>query len=156
MLGRIRSYFDTHLNPAPEEDQEHALQLATCALLFEMAKADFRISAQELQSMRQAAKAVMDIDDGTADTLIAMAEQEVAEATSLYQFTRLINDHYSPEQKARLAKGLWIIAYADGQVDKYEEHYLRKLADLLYIPHSVFIRTKLEAQADRARRGAPG
>ena len=43
-----------------------------------------------------------------------------------------------------------MVAYADGHVDKYEEHYLRKLGNLLYVPHSVFIQTKLEVQRERA------
>jgi uncharacterized tellurite resistance protein B-like protein len=144
MLAKIKLFFDTRLATEQADDSEHALRLAACALLFEMVKADFQISANELQAMRSAVKIAMNIDDGTADTLIELAQQESDEATSLYQFTRLINDHYSPEQKKKLVKALWMIAYADGHVDKYEEHYLRKLVDLLYVPHSVFIQTKLE------------
>lgn len=147
MLAKIKLFFDSRLAPQPEQDPEQALQLAACALLFEMVKADFEISASELQTMRSAVKEVMDIDDGTADTLIQLAQEESEAATSLYQFTRLINDHYSLEQKRELIKALWMIAFADGQVDRYEEHYLRKLVDLLYVPHSLFIQTKLEVQA---------
>lgn len=146
MLARIKTFFDERLNPIDPEDTERSVQLAACTLLFEMVKADHQISARELESMRGAVKTVMEIDDSTADELIEMAEQEAEESTSLYQFTRLVNDHYSPEQKARLAEGLWMIAYADGKIDKYEEHYLRKLAGLLYIPHSIFIQTKLSAK----------
>jgi uncharacterized tellurite resistance protein B-like protein len=150
MLAKIKLFFDTQLAKESAQDPEHALQLAACALLFEMVKADFEISASELESMRSAVKSVMAIDDGTADTLIELARQESQDATSLYQFTRLINDNYSHEQKRKLIKALWMIAYADGQVDKYEEHYLRKLIDLLYISHSVFIQTKLEVQQEIA------
>jgi uncharacterized tellurite resistance protein B-like protein len=146
MLAKIKLFFDSRLITDSVEDSEQTLQLAACALLFEMVKADFEISARELQSMRSAIKSVFTIDDGTADALIELAQQESEEATSLYQFTRLINDHYSKQQKQKLVKALWTIAYADGQVDKYEEHYLRKIVDLLYIPHSVFIQTKLEVQ----------
>ena len=150
MLARIRTFFDTRLAGEHTEDSERALQLAACALLFEMVKADFAISAQELASLRDAAKAALDIDDGTADELIALAEQEAEAATSLYQFTRLVNDHYTVAQKARLTKALWRVAYADGHIDKYEENYLRKLGNLLYVPHTVFIQTKLEVQRERA------
>lgn len=151
MLTRFKTFFDDRLSPESADDSEQAIRLAACALLFEMVKADFEISAAELQTMRQAVKHVMRIDDGTADALIEMAEQEAREATSLYQFTQLINSHYSAQQKADLIRAQWMIAYADGRVDKYEEHYLRKLADLLYVPHSTFIRTKLEVQQSRQR-----
>ncbi len=146
MLAKIKLFFDARLAPQPEEDPEQALQLAACALLFEMVKADFEISASELQTMRNAVKKVMGIDDSTADTLIQLAQEESEAATSLYQFTRLINDNYSLEQKRELVKALWMIAFADGQVHRYEEHYLRNLVDLLYVPHSLFIQTKLEVQ----------
>jgi uncharacterized tellurite resistance protein B-like protein len=153
MLAKIKLFFDARLAPQPEEDPEQALQLAACALLFEMVKADFEVSASELQTMRSAVKNVIGIDDSTADTLIQLAQEETETATSLYQFTRLINDHYSLEQKRELVKALWMIAFADGQVDRYEEHYLRKLVDLLYIPHSLFIQTKLEVQQQAQTRG---
>ena len=146
MLGRIKTFFDSRLTPEPDENPEKALQLAACALLFEMVKADFEISASELQAMRRAVQTVIKIDDGTADTLIQLAQEESEAATSLYPFTRLINDNYSLEQKRELVKALWMIAFADGRVDRYEEHYLRKLVDLLYVPHSLFIQTKLEVQ----------
>jgi uncharacterized tellurite resistance protein B-like protein len=55
----------------------------------------------------------------------------------------LINDEFNLEQKKKLMKAMWQIAYADGQLDKYEEHYLRKISELLYIPHSQFIQQKL-------------
>jgi uncharacterized tellurite resistance protein B-like protein len=150
MLGRIKTFFDSRLTPEPDENPEQALQLAACALLFEMVKADFEISASELQTMRQAVQTVIKIDDGTADTLIQLAQEESEAATSLYPFTRLINDNYSLEQKRELVKALWMIAFADGRIDRYEEHYLRKLADLLYVPHSLFIQTKLEVQESQA------
>jgi uncharacterized tellurite resistance protein B-like protein len=146
MLAKIKLFFDERLTPEHIDNSEQAVRLAACALLFEMVKADHQISASELQTMRSAVKTTMKIDDGTADALIEMAQQETQQATSLYQFTRLINDHYSAEQKKKLVSALWMIAYADGHIDKYEEHYLRKLVDLLYIPHSVFIQTKLAVQ----------
>lgn len=153
MLAKIKLFFDDRLAPQPEQDPEQALQLAACALLFEMVKADFEISASELQTMRSAVKKVIGIDDSTADTLIQLAQEESEAATSLYQFTRLINDNYSLEQKRELVKALWMIAFADGQVHRYEEHYLRNLVDLLYVPHSLFIQTKLEVQRQLQQGG---
>lgn len=149
MLAKIKLFFDERLDPKQIDNSEQAVRLAACALLFEMVKADYQISAAELQTMRSAVKTTMNIDDGTADALIDMAQQESEQSTSLYQFTRLINDHYSPQQKKKLVTALWMIAYADGHIDKYEEHYLRNLVDLLYIPHSVFIQTKLAVQKSR-------
>ena len=80
------------------------------------------------------------------EDLVAAAEQRVDEAVSLYEFTRVINDHYSAEQKLRLIDAMWTVAFADGNVDKYEEHLIRQVAELVYVPHSDYIQSKLTAR----------
>ena len=50
---------------------------------------------------------------------------------------------------------LWRVAYADGDLDKYEEHLVRRIADLIHVPHSVFIRMKHKAGGKRDG-AAPG
>ena len=65
-----------------------------------------------------------------------------------YQFTTLINSNYTLEQKVSLVDRLWRIAYANETLHKYEEHLVRKIADLLYVPHSAFIAAKLSARGE--------
>ena len=77
--------------------------------------------------------------------LIAQAEAHLDEATSLYDFTRVINDHYLPAQKLELVASMWRVAYADGRLDKYEEYLIRQVAELCYVSHQDYIRTKLAA-----------
>ena len=38
---------------------------------------------------------------------------------------------------------VWSIAFADGEMDKHEEHLIRRIADLLYLNHKDFINAKL-------------
>ena len=78
------------------------------------------------------------------------ATERVDVSTSLYEFTRVINDHYSAEQKVQLVGAMWSVAYADGDLDKYEEALIRQVAELTYVPHQDYIRCKLAAQ------GKPG
>ncbi|HLB15689.1 MAG TPA: TerB family tellurite resistance protein [Burkholderiales bacterium] len=66
------------------------------------------------------------------------------------QFTSLINKRFSPEQKARVVEHMWRVAYADAELSAYEQHTIRKLADLLYVPHGAYIAAKLRAR-DAAR-----
>jgi len=70
---------------------------------------------------------------------------ETEHAISLHDVVRAVNDAYLPEDKSDLIRMLWEVAYADGELDKYEEHTIRKLADWLYVPHREFIRMKHEA-----------
>ena len=78
--------------------------------------------------------------------LTELADQEATEAASLYQFTGLINEHFTPEQKVSVVEMLWQVAYADGSLDPYEEALVRKIADLIYVPHREFIQAKHRIQ----------
>ncbi|MEE8057780.1 MAG: TerB family tellurite resistance protein [Pseudomonadales bacterium] len=144
MLEKIKQFFITELaidNPATQQCQ---LQLASAALLIELSKADFKRDPEEQQAIETALRKSFDLNDQQLSVLIDLAEEENSEATSVYQFTHLIKDNYSPEQRFELVKILWQVAIADGEISKYEDHLIRKIADLIYLPHSAFIKAKLE------------
>ena len=81
--------------------------------------------------------------------LINESKKTVSESTSLYQYTRLINDLCDYEDKIQLITNLWIIAFADKHLDKYEEYLIRKISDLLYVSHSDFIQEKIKVKESR-------
>ena len=152
MLERIRDFFREQLLPGgAEHDPAHALRLATTALLFELARADDHIDAREREAMQAAVGRCFALDSAATDELLQLAEASSQQATCLYEFTRLINENYQPEDKCRILDMLWQLAFSDGDLDRYEEHYIRRVADLLYIPHRDFIAAKHAAQA-----GMPG
>ena len=64
----------------------------------------------------------------------------------LYEFTKLINDSYDYEQKVELIENMWRIAFSDKRLDKYEDHLIRKVSELIYVSHSDFIKTKLKVR----------
>ena len=143
MLVKIKQFFSSQL--ALDDNQNHSdpLQLAAAALLIELSRADYHQDAEEQRAIEEALKQSFNLEQQQLDELVALAEAQNQEATSLYQFTSLINDHYSPEQRFELIKMLWQVAVADGEISKYEDHLIRKIADLIYVPHSEFIRAKL-------------
>ena len=75
-----------------------------------------------------------------------LAQTQAKEATSLYEFTRLINDDYDYKQKVELIENMWRIAFSDNNLDKYEDHLIRKISDLIYVSHSDFIKAKLKVR----------
>jgi uncharacterized tellurite resistance protein B-like protein len=81
-----------------------------------------------------------------AETLIGLAETEAREATDYYQFTSLINRHFSQAQRQRVIELMWQVAYADAELSAHEQHVVRKIAGLLYVPHSAYIAAKLRAR----------
>ncbi|MET1082835.1 MAG: TerB family tellurite resistance protein [Burkholderiales bacterium] len=150
MLNTILEFFQNHMGAAAAQaDDRHAIQVATAALLVEMVRMDGEIQKAERETVLRAVWTKFNLSADEAAALVRIAEEEALQATDYYQFTSLINEHFSPEQKERLIEHLWQIAYADADLHVYEEHLARKLANLLHVPHDAFIAAKL-----RARDGA--
>lgn len=145
MIKTIKQFFNESLTlTTNEKDNEHAVQLASAALLIELSVADFEQDNDELEAIKQALSKTFELSQTELNTLVELAKLEKDKATSLYEFTNLINTHYTPEQKFELLTSLWEVALADGEISKYEDHLIRKIADLIYAPHSDFIKAKLK------------
>ena len=145
MFSSIRQFFAQQLEETQDADVNAPYQLATAALLVEMVHADADESADELQAVRAALKSAFDLDDDTITTIIKLAQDERDAATCLHEFTRSLNDVLDADGRTRVVELLWQVAYADGRLDVYEEHLVRKVADLLHVPHSAYIHAKLRA-----------
>jgi uncharacterized tellurite resistance protein B-like protein len=149
MLSSICSFFDTFLKPSEQDStktRKHKVELACAALLLELSAADQHHDENEQKTLMHILHASFGLKDEELEQLQALAQQEARSATSLYQFTSLINEAYGYEQKVQLLHQLWQVAYADGRLDRYEEHLIRKIADLLYLTHGDFIRAKLASK----------
>jgi uncharacterized tellurite resistance protein B-like protein len=147
MLTAIREFFDTHIGGSTSErDARHAIELATAALLVEVGRLDAEIDAAERAAMLRAVRGKFGLSAQEAETLIGLAEAEARDATDYYQFTSLINRHFSQEQRQRVIELMWQVAYADAELSAHEQHVVRKIAGLLYVPHSAYIAAKLRAR----------
>jgi len=126
----------------------HALPMACALLMFEILRADHHADEAELHKISQHIKTAFDFDDEETGMLMQQARQQSDHIVSLHEVVRTINEAYTAEDKKRLLKMLWDVAYADGELDRNEEYVLRKLADLLYVPHRDFIQTKHAAMPE--------
>lgn len=137
MLNQIRLFFDEHIKlPAPEETSAEQLKIASAALLLEMVTMDDKIEAIEQEAVLSLVQQRFSLTPEQASTLSEMAEQQRKESVDYYQFTSLINKSYNLDQKIELIESLWEIAFVDGDLDMHEEYLVRKIADLLYVPHA--------------------
>ena len=134
--------------PEEDEDMEHRLQVVTAALFVEMCRADAQVAHQEIEVALDAVRTTFHLHADEARDLLRLAEGEADGAISLYEFTSHINEHFSPPEKRKLIENLWRVAYADSALDKHEEYLVRKVADLIHVPHSEFIRAKLRATSE--------
>ena len=149
MVSIVKKFFDKHIKPASDttdRGSDHALQIATAALLLEMMRADSKISDEELKTVTEAMRSKFNLTEEEIGSLLKLAEDKIWESTGYYEFTSLINKGFSYEQKLKVIEHLWEVAFADTQLDKYEEHMVRKIADLIYVEHKDFINTKLKVR----------
>jgi len=152
MLDAIREFFNEHMaGPQAPGDERHTIELATAALLIETARTDGEIGPEERESILRAVRAKFGLATEEADTLMRLAEEEARTASDYYQFTSLINERFTLQQKERVIELMWQVAYADAALDAHEQHLMRKIADLLYVPHGNYIAAKMRARDAAAR-----
>jgi uncharacterized tellurite resistance protein B-like protein len=139
--------------PAPEPTQEHErVQVATCVLLLEMAHADEEFHAMEELLIRDLLQRKFELSPDCAAELIAFAQQQRKESLDLHQFAQQINANFTIAEKEEVMEAVWRIIYADGVLDQYEDHLVRKIATLLRLSHRQMIAAKVKVlDAIRAR-----
>ena len=118
------------------------VRLASAALLIEVATIDQYFDDAEFKKLQLLLTRTFSLTKEEVTELVKLAGKEASESTSLYQFTQLINRHCDEQQKYQLTCNLWQMAYADGTLDKYEEHIIRRITGLIHVSHSDLIRAK--------------
>ena len=129
----------------PEDTADERRQLASAALLIEVAKADASFDTRERETLFRALSKTFVLSDQSLADLEELAAERSSEAVSLHEFTRQIVETSEPAERVELIEQMWRVAYADGRVDKYEDYLIRKVADLIYVSHSDLMRTKHNA-----------
>ena len=125
--------------------EHRALELACAALMFEVARANFAVEAIEQETVTTQLIEQFSLSADEAYTITEAAVEQADAATCLFEFTRTLNELASAGQKRNLLAMMWRVAMADNALSQYEEHVIRKVADLLYLPHSDFIAAKQSA-----------
>ncbi|TQV89697.1 TerB family tellurite resistance protein [Aliikangiella coralliicola] len=145
MIRKIKLFFESYMvtEEPSEEERQRSLNMAVAAIFIEMVGIDNKIDVSEESKLKSLLKQQLKISEIELNQLVSLAQQELKESVDYYQFTSLINQNFDMPEKIQVIENLWKIAYADGKVDSYEEHYLRKICDLLFVPHSEFIKAKL-------------
>ena len=115
--------------------------------MFEVARADFAIEAAEQQAVRDLLTREFGLSAEELATVTEEAAERVDAATCLFEFTRTVNELATVDQKRALLSMMWRVAMADNVLSRYEEHVIRKVADLLYLPTATLCWLK-ETQVD--------
>ena len=143
MLNRIKNLFT---NPNKDEEVVEGQQIAVAAgvLLIEIARADDDVADDEIAiAVNHLKKSFQNNSVKIDDVFTRTIKEKSEDAISLHEFTDLINKEWGKEKKIKLLQALWQVANADSKIDKYEEYYIRKIKDLLYLSDREFIQAKL-------------
>lgn len=148
MLGRLKGLLRNTLGDTVEieADLEHDVRLASAVLLVEAVRADHESHEQETQLVERLVEERFGLERSESAALVRRAEEHADHAVALQKFTRQLVDALDEDERASIIGMLWRVIYADGKVDRWEEHMVRRVADLLYVPHAKFIQQKLLAQ----------
>jgi len=123
------------------------MALASAALMVEVMMSDGDQGTEEKAKIHHNLRHAFGLSEAQVDALLADAKARVENSVSLFEFTDQVNRKFSLAQKAALIQQLWKVAYADTKVHKLEEATIRKIAELIHLPHSEFIRAKQTARA---------
>jgi len=118
-------------------------QVATAALLVEIAKADGDFSDDERKRIIDLMKNDFDLDDECVNELLALSEQKVKDSVSIYEFSSVINESFTQQEKFELMKNLWRIIYEDGKLDSHEDRLIKIIGSTMNVEHKDIIAAKL-------------
>ncbi|WP_322003570.1 TerB family tellurite resistance protein [Marinobacter alexandrii] len=145
MLDQLKKLFAA---PASEnnEPDDHQLAVAATALMVQLSRADHNEDERELKTIVDCAVKAHQVTRDEAEAILKDALDHADDATSMYEFTGQINEHLDQNAKQSLLESIWRVAFADGRIDKYEEHLIRRMADLLHLNHREYMQARHRAE----------
>jgi uncharacterized tellurite resistance protein B-like protein len=145
-LSRFFEQFDSTPHPRTEVDE---LRSSIACLVQEARRVDLEHDAREHPAAISALERIFSLERGEAERLLERAREKTQHLTSYYPIVSVIKRELSLEERVLLIEMLWGVAYADGVLHGHEDHFVRKIAHLLYVPN-----TQVMLARSRAREGA--
>ncbi len=148
MLNFFKELFADKSKRQNAEEENNSLQIASCALLLELANSDDDFSDEEKTRVIELMKTNFNLTDRDVDKLLELSQKQIEKSVSSYEFTEIINKQLNEDEKYQIIKNLWQLAYVDGKLDKYEDYYIRKISNNLHISNKERIAAKLEVKKE--------
>ena len=140
IMGRISA------EDVAADDRDAAIRMATAVLMVDVALVDSNFDEVEFERMLRLVKNHFGLSTQAAAELINAANAEADELVSVHEFTELLHQHLDDDEKARVVELLWSTAYADGELNKYEDALVLKVSDMLSVSRDLVMRLKLDAR----------
>ncbi len=147
MIGLINKIRGVKKSPEVTMEPETDVHIALCVLMIEAAHIDGECSDDEMAHVIDTLTTHCNVDRSEIDELIEQAYQKRKDSIDLFSFTRYLNQNYTKEQKLTVMESVWRVIHIDGRLEGHEDHFARKLANLLRLTHKELIDTKISARA---------
>lgn len=144
MIASLKRLFGVEPPVTGVLETKEPLDLATAALLIELARSDFSESPEEIEAIRHLLERRFGLKGEPLDKLIQEAQRRADQAVSLHEFTHRLNRELAEEDKLAIVEMLWRVSHADGRIDKHEEHLVQRIAGLLHVSDRDRVRMRLK------------
>ncbi len=148
MLKYLKKIFSNDTSENREINRTRKLQISTCALFIEMAKADSNFSNEEEEKIISIMKSLFELDDEYVNELIETAKERTEESISLYEFTTILNEQFTNDEKYDVIKNMWRLIFTDNKLDKYEDQLVKRIGGMLNLDFNLIIAAKLEVKKE--------
>lgn len=134
----------------PEDDENpdelnyvKRIQIATCALFLEIAKADSNFVPSEREKIVSIMRSTFKIEQEYVQELMHLAENSVSKSTSIYEYTGLVKKSFNRKEKQEILENLWRLVFVDELLDKYESHMIKSIGQNLGFDSKEILSAKL-------------
>jgi uncharacterized tellurite resistance protein B-like protein len=141
---RLFEHFQSSRHPPAQASN---LRIAIASLIHESRRVDAEDDAREHPAAVDALMQMFGIDGAQAQALLHDAHHKAQPLTSYYSIVSAIKRDLSAEERVLLIEVLWRVTYADGRLHEYEDHFVRKIAHLLYVPNTQVMLARSRARA---------
>ncbi|MDX1633380.1 MAG: TerB family tellurite resistance protein [Marinobacter sp.] len=146
MIDLLKQWFSNDTGREQRPPDKHDLAVAATALMVQLSRVDNNEDDRELETIVDCAVRAHEVTPEEARAILDDARSHASDATSLYEFTGKLNDQLDQEGKQVILESIWRVAFADGRIDKYEEHLIRRMADLLHLNHREYMQCRHRAE----------
>ena len=109
------------------------IEEAVAVLLLRAANIDGKKDAKEIDAIKKLIIKQFNYDEQKTNALIDSASDKEESSTDLFEWSKIINDHYDLDSKKIVFSMMCEIICADGLIDPFESNFIRRLSGLLYI-----------------------
>ena len=145
MFEKLKKIFETNNSKINSVDDTLISYLVS--LFVEVSRVDYKIDDKEINFIIEILAKEFNFNlDLIKEKLNIVRTSE--RLIGYHPITKYLNENFDINFKKKVVLGLWKIAFINNDLDKYEDHLVRKVSDLLYINHADNMLLRNKAKED--------